>query len=70
MDVTLTTEPRREEIHLENVVPDVARGFERTEPLAAFSLWRDRGIVDQRMQLAIEAPLGLLDRRRGVFGVG
>src|SRR5580704_4342107 len=52
------------------MMPVVARGLERTKPLAPGGLWRDRGIVDQRMQLAIEAPLGFRDCRRGVFGIG
>ena len=46
---------RREEIHLEDVVPIVARGVDRAEPLAAVGFRRDRGIVDQRVQFAVAA---------------
>ena len=47
------------------------RGVDRAEPLAAFGLGRDRGIVDQRVQLAVvEPPLDLGDRRIGVAGIG
>ena len=61
---------RREEIHLEHVVPDVARGVDRAEPLAARRLRRDRGVVDQRVQLAVQPPLDLGDRRVGVVRIG
>ena len=62
---------RREEVHLKHVVPDLARGVDRAEPLAAFGLGRDRGVVDQRMQLAVVEPvLDLGDRRIGARGVG
>ena len=84
--MTFTTEPltafssfdqparqhdRREEIHLEHLVPDVDRGIERAEPLAAVGLGRDRGVVDQRVQLvAVEPALDLLDRFQRVGLVG
>ena len=62
---------RREEIHLKNVAPHLARGVDRVEPLAAFGLGRDRGVVDQRMQLAVIEPrLDQGNRRIGARGVG
>jgi hypothetical protein len=50
-------------------MPIVARGVDRAEPLTAVRLGRDGGVVDQRMQLAVEPPLDLVDRRVGVLGV-
>ena len=83
--MTFTTEPlarfqfvdqaarqhdRREEIDLEHVLPDVERGVDRAEPLAAFGLGRDRGIVDQRVQLAVVEPLLDLGDRRVACSAG
>ena len=50
-------------------MPILARGVDRAEPLAAVRLGRDGGVVDQRVQLAVEPPLDLGDRRVGVLGV-
>ena len=61
---------RGEEVHLENLMPILARGFDRAEPLAAGGLGRDRGVVDQRMQFAVEPPLGFGDRGLGIFRIG
>src|SRR5581483_974659 len=62
---------RGEEIDAEHLPPDLDRGVERAEPLAAFGLGRDRRVVDQRVQLvALDAPPDLLDRGYRVLLVG
>ena len=43
------------------------RGVDRGQPLAALGLGRDRGVVDQRVQFAVDQPL--LDLRDGALGV-
>ncbi len=51
--------------------PDVLRGVDRGQPLAAFGLRRDRGVVDQRVQLAVgQPPLDFVDGVLGVVGIG
>ena len=51
--------------------PGVDVGIDRAQPCAAFGLGRDRGVVDQRMQLAaVEPRADFLDRARGVGVVG
>ena len=43
--------------------------IEATEPLLARGLWRDSGIVHERMQRAFERILGLVDKMVEVGGV-
>ncbi|GCC47718.1 hypothetical protein chiPu_0032117 [Chiloscyllium punctatum] len=58
---------RREEVDVENVGPGLDVGVHGAEPAAAHRLRRDRGVVDQRMQLVIVQPLpDLRDRAHGV----
>ena len=45
-------------------------GVDGVEPLAALELRRNPGIVDERMELALDAPLDLADRRERVLGIG
>ena len=53
------------------MAPGLDVGIDRAEPAAAFRLRRDRGIVDQRVQLAAFQPLAdFRDRARGVGVVG
>jgi hypothetical protein len=52
------------------VVPILARSFDRAEPFAAGGFGRDRRVVDQRVQFAMQPALGLGDRLFGVFRIG
>ena len=53
------------------MAPGVDVGIDRAEPAAAFGLRRDRGVVDQRVQLAAFQPLAdFRNRARGVGVVG
>ena len=61
---------RSEEVDVEHLLPDRVVGVDGVEPLAAFELRRNPGIVDERMKLAMDAPLDLADRLERVFGIG
>jgi len=70
IDQSARQHDRGEEIHLEHVLPYVERGRDRAEPRAPLSLRRDAGIVDQRVQLAVDPPLDLGDCGLRVGRVG
>src|SRR3984957_20961648 len=53
------------------MAPGVDVGIDRAKPRAAFGLWRNRGVVDQRMQhAAFQALANFRDRARGIGVVG
>src|SRR5262249_17612098 len=60
---------RSEEVHLKNAVPIFAQSVDRAQPFAAAGFEWDGGIVDKRMEFAIETPLGLDNRLLGIFRI-
>ena len=70
LDQAARQHDRRKEVDAEHLAPDVDVGVDRAHARAAVGLRRDRGVVDERVQLAVfEAALDLGDRVRGVRDV-
>jgi hypothetical protein len=51
------------------VLPDIERGCQRAQPLAV-DFGRNPCVVDERVQLAVQPALDLLNRAGGVVGIG
>ena len=61
---------RRKEVDLKDVMPVLARGLDRRQPFAARGLGRDRRIVDESVQFAVQPVFGFDDRRLGIGRIG
>ncbi len=62
---------RREEIHVEDLPPQVERRVHRAEPAAVLALGRDGGVVHQRIEPAAgEARADLLDAAADIDRIG